>query len=302
MPPTRCRRYFHRFFARLTPDASAGVANRAINAAAAIAVVTIAFVAISYTLPKVLPASFFEPVSRAEYALAIAKMTDPYRLSDPFARFKDKFEPYPGFPYYSRESDHPSAWPARVWSDKTKLADAYKDLLTHFNVLLEAPRQRAGDSKQSQMSSLGISNASERARIEVITNLRLWFNETLNGDEAALKKAVGADAANAFLGVEESRAALRKDLPNRFAVLRIKNTGRKDVQDLTLEIEIFGKLYDYAIDADERYVYRAEYEQASHRIVIGRILPGTRSSCASGISICRSKPACFPTSRTLFSN
>ena len=111
-------------------------------------------------LGYVLPARLFLPVSKVEYAVAIFRMIDPTEI-DSIAQINDKFEPFIGFPYYSRESDHPSYWPARVWRDREALDQRFEDFFGRADVqaALTAARVEAGDVSSVEV----LSSAPERA-------------------------------------------------------------------------------------------------------------------------------------------
>jgi len=256
----------------LGAEASFNILTRIINFTFILAITVFILSIISYTLHKVLPASFFEPIPKIEYAIAIAKMFDPYDVN-PLAQINDRLELYPGFPYYSRESDHPTLWPLRVNRDRQALFLEYDTFLSRYPVVkaLEASHGNKG----IQVFGKGFS-ASERDKIETIANLRAWFNDTLHGDHRAVEEHLGAEAAATFLRIEDTRSELRRHFPNRIALARIKNAGKRDARDVTIEFDLFGELYDVAINADPDRVRRAEYDRAKKHIVIEQILPGSQ--------------------------
>jgi hypothetical protein len=250
---------------QLSADVSASVITRTINAFFALGVIGVIFAATSYTLLKILPSSVFEPTPKVGYSLAIAEMFDPFRVGK-LAQILDKIELYPGFPYYSRESDHPSAWPLRVDRDRQTLFQEYIDLLSKFDFA-----SRAGND----IKIVGRrTRDGERSRSDIIANLRNWYYNRLGASPTALVDVVGKDAAAAFLRVEQLRSDLRDDFPNRFALLRIKNIGKVDTKDITIELDIYGALYDHAISADAEHTHGATYDRAARRIVIDKMLPG----------------------------
>jgi hypothetical protein len=253
---------------QLTPDASASLVTRVVNNLFALGGVAVVFASISYVLPRILPPSVFDPVPRVEYGVAISEMYDPFRASR-LATTLDKTELYPGFPYFSRESDHPSAWPPRVSRDRHTLFESYLDVLTRYDSEIQAAKI------PKNMQLFGISDREgKRTQIETLVNMRSWYYSDMGENSRALARVLGPDAARAFLKVEKARSELRNDFPNRFALLRIKNTGKVDARDITVELDINGALYDHTISADVEHTRGAAYDRAGRRIVIERMLPG----------------------------
>jgi hypothetical protein len=268
-----------KFFAPLDPTATASLLTKVVNLGFILVVTATIFGAISYTLPKVLPPSFFEPLPKIEYATAIAKMFDPYEVSRS-AQLLDRMEIYPGFPYYSRASDHPTLWPVRVSSDREALFLQYEAFIGRYAVeIAKALAASQGDkaAKNSFQILGGGYSPSERAKIETILALRSWFYNTLAGDPQAAAQYLGQEGAAAFLRVEEARHRLRQHFPNRIAFIRIKNAGKRDARNVTVDFDLFGELYDIAINADPTQVHKAEYDRAKKRLVIEQVMPGSLS-------------------------
>jgi len=140
-----------------------------------------------------LPARLFIPVSKVEYAVAVFRMFDPMQVS-PIAALNDKVEPYVGFPYYSRESDHPSHWPARVMRDRQALYERYAVLFGRPDLqeALHAARAKAEDTSSIQI--LSSAPGGEEPVNTTVATARMFFNIHLNGDEQALVDALGAGA------------------------------------------------------------------------------------------------------------
>lgn len=222
-------------------------------------------------LAYVLPARLFVPVSKLEYAVAIFRMIDP--TATPIGALNDRFEPHVGFPFYSRESDHPSYWPARVARDRQALQERFEAFFGRPDVqaALVAARAQAGDKSSVEVLSSVPSGAD--ALSAVISSARLFFNFHLEGDRAAVSKELGEPIAREFLAVEDARNSLRRFLPNRVAILRLRNTGPRTLRDVTIEYEVAGYVYDTKV--------RALVEGTSepflpfeHRLTIARLLAG----------------------------
>ncbi len=220
----------------------------------------------------VLPARLFIPISNLEYAVAVFRMIDPVQAGG-IAALNDQFEPYVGFPYYSRESDHPSCWPPRVMRDREALGEQYEAFFGRAEVqaALKTARAKAGDTSSIQVLSSAPDGADPVAA--VIASARMFFNFHLNGDQQALADALGAPLASEFLAIEAARNRYRAYLPNRIAVLRLHNAGSRTVRDVTIEYEVAGPVYDTKV----RAVSEGASEQFlpfEHRLVIPSILPG----------------------------
>lgn len=264
-----------KLLAPLDPKATAGLVARVVDLMFTLGITATIFGAVSYTLPKVLPPSFFEPVPKIEYALAIVKMIDPYEVSN-LSKIMDKIELYPGFPYYSRESDHPTLWPVRVTKDRAKLFQKYESFLLEFPEEIALALSAGNDESKSSIEILGggYSN-NERAKIETIANLRTFFYTTLDANPVALSRYLGRNATIRFLEIEKARVEIRQHFPNRLALLRIHNKGKRDARNVTIEFDLFGELYDTTINADPEQVRKAEYDRAKRRFEIEQIQPGS---------------------------
>jgi hypothetical protein len=265
-----------RFLAPLDAGETASLITRIVHLGFIFVITATIFGAVSYTLPRVLPPSFFDPVPKLDYALAIAKMFDPFDV-DPMAKILDRIEIYPGFPYYSRESDHPTLWPVRVSSDRNALFLEYEDFLARYPVQEALAAASQGKEAADKIEILGGQNSdSDLAKAETILNLRSLFYNSLSSDPHALARYLGTEGATDFLRIEKTRQKLRQDFPNRFAIARIKNVGKRDAQNVTIEFDLFGELYDVAINADPGQIRNTQYDRAKNRIVIEQILPGSQ--------------------------
>ena len=218
-------------------------------------------------LAYVLPARLFVPVSKLEYAVAVFRMIDP--IASPTAAINDRFEPLVGFPYYSRESDHPSFWPARVARDRDALQELYRAFYSRPDVTaaLSAARAQSGDD-----SSVSVHGGADPLAAAVIS-ARMFFNIHLNGDPAALTEGLGVPLAREFLAIEDARNQLREFLPNRIAILRLRNAGTRTIRDVTIEYEVAGYVYDTKVRAVAEGTSEP-FLPFEHRLVIPKLLPG----------------------------
>jgi hypothetical protein len=222
-------------------------------------------------LAYVLPARLFVPVSKLEYAVAVFRMFDP--SASPLGALNDRFEPYVGFPYYSRESDHPSYWPARVAGDRETLGQLFETFFGRPDVqaALVAARAQTGDEASVEVLSSAPSGADPLSA--VIISARLFFNIHLKGDTAALLEALGEPLAREFLAVERARNDLHHFLPNRIAILRLRNAGPRTIRDVTIEYEVAGYVYDTKVRALSEGT-REPSLPFEHRLTIPSLLAG----------------------------
>lgn len=233
-----------------------------------LAITAVVVSAIAY----VLPSRLFIPVSNLEYAVAVFRLFDP-AAGNSIGAFNDAFEPYAGFPFYSRESDHPSYWPARLWRDRKALGERYAAFFGRAEVqaALAAARAQAGD--ESSVKSLTSDPGGPDPISEIVASARMFFNLHLNGDAAALARLLGAPLAGEFLEVERARRQLRAYFPNRMAILRLRNAGTRTVRDATIEYEVAGPVYDAKVRAVAETASEP-FQAFEHRLVIPKLLAG----------------------------
>ncbi len=237
-----------------------------------LATTAVAVSGLSYVVPARVLDRLLTPLAKVEYAVAIFQMFEPTRV-DPIAEINDRFETYVGFPYYSRESDHPSYWPARVFRDREALSERFVAFFDRDEVrtAFEAARARAGDTSSVEVRSSAPEGADPISA--VIATARMFFNFNLEGDANALTAAIGAPLAREFLAVEAERKKQRAYLPNRIAILRVHNASKRTVRDLTIEYEVAGAIYDTKVRAVSEGA-NAPSLPFEHRLVIPALLAG----------------------------
>ena len=196
-------------FAPVDPAGTVGLLSLIIRSVFWLAVTAVAVSGLAH----VLPARIFFPDSKLEYAVAIFRMIDP--SASFIGAINDRYEPGVGFPYYSRESDHPSYWPARVSRDRQALHERFEAFFGRPEVqaALAAARAQAGDKSVIEVISSAPGGADPLGA--VVASARMFFNVHLEGDKAALLKALGEPLAREFLAVEDARNSLRRFLPNQ---------------------------------------------------------------------------------------
>jgi len=253
-------------FSRLTPGSSAAVLKKILQNVFVIALVTIVLSGVGYILPKVVPKDWLVPPPRLEYAVSIFRMFDP--MQDPMARVLQSVELYPGFPYFSRESDHPSAWPPRVSADRVQLWNAYSSLFKDPEVQKRLASAPGFDPTAVKLYRNGPPDRTgEQQLTGFISSARSYLLPLLEkGGKRALITILGPAKAEQFLKTEQLREALRDDFPNRLVVVRIRNSGRSDIVNLGIELEVAGLVYDCVVDADPDKVRKSNCEGEAQRI------------------------------------
>jgi hypothetical protein len=197
------------------------------------------------------PASNVSSPDSAElvFDVAIVELVDP--RDPPILAIEDSMEPYPMFPCYSNESDHPAAWPPRVWRDRQELGKRIETFLEQRTV-----KRRLAAWKRSENSARVESHGSARrtaelARMVKYGTLRAYFNQKLKGDTGRLIKEFGDDFAKTFLQLEDAREHVKQQMPNRLMVMRIENHQPTHVRELRTEFEVAGTVYDVTLNGEE---------------------------------------------------
>jgi len=218
--------------------------------------------------------NFLPPIwlPTAEYAVAVFRMFDPVRIGG-MAAINDKFETYPAFPYYSRESDHPSSWPSRVFQDRLALGNLYEKLFSKqkFAAKISSAQIRHGVGSTVQVLSSAPSGVDPLT--PKIIEGRTLFNFTFGGDPTTLAKEIGSPFADEFIAIEEKRASLREYFPNRIAIIRVHNTSKQDLNDLTIEFAVTGMVYDLKVRAADKDFEETGWQTFEKRIVVAKLLP-----------------------------
>lgn len=253
-------------FSKLTPGSSAAVLKKILQNVFVIALVTIVLSGVGYILPKIVPKDWLVPPPRLEYAVSVFRMLDP--MQDPMARVLQSVELYPGFPYFSRESDDPSAWPPRVSADRVQLWNAYSSLFKDPEVQKRLASAPGFDPTAVKLFRNGPPDRTgEQQLAGFISSARSYLLPLLEkGGKRALITILGPAKAEQFLKTEQQREALRDYFPNRLAVVRIRNSGRSDIVNLGIELEVAGLVYDCVVDADPDKVRKSNCEGEAQRI------------------------------------
>jgi hypothetical protein len=259
-------------FEKLTSQGSETVVQSILRYVFIIALVTIILSIVSFVLPKIIPKALFIPTPQLDYGVVVFRLIAPGEGN--LAQVLQYIEPFPGFPYYSRESDHPSAWPRRVIADRQKLHAQYVAVYNDPNL-----RKRLDNSllEKDTVKILGGApgqKQEERALDEYISSARSQLVKGALKGDPAISQLLGPDLLNRLLEVEQMRVELRQWFPNRLAVVRVRNGGNRDVTNLGIELEIAGMVYDYKIVADPEKVQHSSWDEDAHRVTFERLPSG----------------------------
>lgn len=176
-------------------------------------------------------------------------------------------EPFPGFPYYSQTSDHPSQWPPRVWKDRTALHTRIEQELAHPAVAAELERWLAANPPSVRAVGGGIDEPLQR-----FLRLRFALAEQ-NNDFARLGTLVGPATADALRRLEAQRRELQQNLPNRLLMLRVQNQLNTDAENFTVQFKVGGAVYDVTLNAEGEKARSLEWSPQRLTVEIPRLRP-----------------------------
>jgi len=260
-------------FSRLTPAGSASVLHKILDKIFVIALVTTVLSLAAYLAPKVVPRDWLEQPPQLQYGVAVFRMFDPNQ--DPLAKVLQTTELYPGFPWFSEESDHPSAWPPRVFSDRQKLHKEYASFYTDPDVRRHLAAAPGFNPKMVETIRDGPPDRTGELELAgYIASARGYLYDRTEKDPSSVASILGPVNAKRFTQIETDRTALRDDYPNRYAVVRVRNAGRQDVSDLIIELEVAGEIYDCVIDADPDKVQTSSWDGRAQRVSFKKLPSG----------------------------
>lgn len=186
----------------------------------------------------------------------------PAVAGSPVRQISAKFEPLPGFPFFSFESDHPSRWPKRVDEDRMRFGARILAFLADAeHAAAVAAALKTDPSTFEILTSRRRSSEEQRTSeaMQVYSKLRMLFNLNLEGDAARLKEALGEASTRAFLDLENDWQVLGEQMPNRILTLGLSHDRAVALEDVTVSLAIVGDLYDAMLDED-RALAREELE------------------------------------------
>lgn len=260
-------------FSKLTPAGSASVLQKILDKMFLLALVTTVLSLVAYIVPKVVPKDWLEQPPQLQYGVAVFQMFDPNQ--DPLAKFLQTTELYPGFPYFSSESDHPSAWPPRVFSDRQKLWKEYESFYTDPDVRRRLAAAPGFNPNSMEIRRNGPPDRTGELKLTgYIASARGYLFERAGEDPAKVESILGSVYGKRFSQIEEDRTASRDDFPNRYAVVRVLNAGRQDISDLGIELEVAGHIYDCVIDADPDKVRKSSWDGRAQRVSFEKLPSG----------------------------
>jgi hypothetical protein len=199
------------------------------------------------------------------YEAAVVEMFSP--TGSPIGAMMNRLEPYPGFPYFSAESDHPSQWPPRVFKDRTAFAQQMARELSG-----EAAAELARWRKESppRMSFTGLAEDDPQFNYALLRSLLIESD----GDHARVRETVGPHSEQALVKLEAARREIEEGLPNRLLILRVINQLDEDVERFTAEIRLKGSVYDVTLNAQDEETRGLEWTPNRFSLEIPLLRPG----------------------------
>jgi hypothetical protein len=177
-------------------------------------------------------------------------------------------ETFPGFPYYSREGDHPSQWPPRVRKERTAFQRQIEKLLSEQAVKAELNQWLSNNTP-----SVSMPGYSYEEPILRYINLRFLLAEN-KGNYAGIDALIGQHTAEAMQVLENQRKKLSETLPNRMLILRVQNLQNEDVKNFTAEFKVGGIVYDVTLNAEGEQARSLEWSPNRQTIDIPTLRPG----------------------------
>ncbi|MBI4246710.1 MAG: hypothetical protein HY614_05930 [Candidatus Rokubacteria bacterium] len=176
-------------------------------------------------------------------------------------------EPFPGFPYYSPESDAPSQWPPRVFKDRTAFGRRVREALSG------AAAEEIARWHSRTPPRLGVTGVARDDPFVWYAQLRLLLTES-GGNYARVAADVGPASIRALRELETARRELALELPNRALVLRVRNEQNEDAENFAAEIQIAGAVYDVTLNAVGERARSLEWTPNRFSVDLPRLRPG----------------------------
>jgi hypothetical protein len=200
------------------------------------------------------------------YDAAVAELIQPTESA--IGGMLNLLETFPGFPYYSRHSDHPSQWPPRVWKERTAFQKQIEKRLSDQAVKVELDQWLS-----SNTPSVSMPGYSSEEPIFRYVNLRFLLAEN-KGNYAGISTLIGQHTTGAMRALEDQRKRLTKTLPNRMLILRVQNRQNEDVKNFTAEFKVGGAVYDVTLNAEGEQARSLEWSPNRQTIDISTLRPG----------------------------
>ncbi len=201
------------------------------------------------------------------YDVGVVEMIQPTQVS-PLAAILDKLEPVPGFPYFSRQSDHPTQWPPRVGKDRSEFHNL---MVAQLSGLAGQELKRWEANAPQQISITG--DDGELSLSQSYMRLRDLLQNS-NNDYGKVSAAVGSNCSRALQILEEARHKLAAHMPNRLMILSVRNSQIQDVENLSVEIKVGGAVYDATVNEEGESARSLPWSPDRIDVNIPRLHPG----------------------------
>jgi Domain of unknown function (DUF4062) len=203
--------------------------------------------------------------SGLQYDTAIVEMIHPAK--SPYGALMNQFEPFPAFPYYSAESDHPSQWPPHIFKQRSALKELITNRLSGQAALELAAWRKLNPPK------IKMTGTPESDPMLNYTLLRYFLTEH-NGDYDTVRNTVGTACAEALAEFEQARRDLEENTPNRLMILRVKNQGDEDIKNFIAELTLNGYVYDVTVNSRGEKANSEQWTPNRFSVEVPLIQPG----------------------------
>jgi hypothetical protein len=194
-----------------------------------------------------------------------------------------KFELYPGFPFYSFDSDNPSFWPIRVFDDRKNHTSKILEFITNpsFQHSINSALLKSESAFEIEtISNIVFDSQLEKEQILLskYMYLRGLCNGQLGGNEAKINELLDVDVFNAFLDLERDWQSLDSKMPNRLFTIAFAYNRPILLENLSISFTIVGKMYDIMLDnvriQDQNQIDNWGIARR-HTISLGNLLPSS---------------------------
>lgn len=205
---------------------------------------------------------------------AVLRMFNP--LDEPIiGTLHDSYEPFPGIPFYSHPSDHPTAWPPRVNRDRHEFAKKIEAFVQREDVVTSLQRiEKEGAGSTQFFTSAGPSEQKHLALMALYSRLRMFrWNCQQKEDDNKLLRTLGQDVLAGLLELEQARDEIKSQMPNRLFILQVINHGARNASDFRAEIDVGGAIYDVTLNEEQGHARQPTWTPTHLTIEIPRLPP-----------------------------
>jgi hypothetical protein len=181
-----------------------------------------------------------------------------------------KIEAFPGFPFYSFESDHPSRWPPRVDEDRQAFTSEIRKFVTAKKNQTGIARALKTQGTIQSVSSGPMDAEDEEYRriFDTYMKLRMEFNVNMDGDTDKLSTLLGERESEEFIRLEKQWNSYSQRMPNRLLTLIFRHSHGLQIRNVLIDIEIAGTVYDVLLNGVRPMERNLIEKMTNHRTLI----------------------------------